>query len=457
MTTSNASERISNAGQQASGLRPGRRLDIALIALFFAVVAPFVQSLTAQGGPRYALPSAIVEHGTVQLDDYEPIIGVDRVEIGGHIYSDKAPGQPFLGVPIAAVAKLLGAEPATEGRVEGNLGAWAQSVVFCTMPAALLLALMRRHANQYVHSSLAALAAVSLSFGTMLLPLSSNLYGHMLTASLLFASWHLLDSRGSNIAIAAAGGCAALAVIVEYPSALVAAVLSLWALYHHRLRGAAIFAAPLAMAVGVIVLHNRLVYGTNTTGYSSPSKGATGQLNFIKVPDFSNVFSILFGARGFIFTPVVLVGAYSLIVGIWRRRPEYIVPAAALGGLFLLQAGWSNPWGGSGPGPRYIAPALPFLVVPVAHVLRDSSSRARATVVGMGVVTMGLVLVTYELLPIGGMLISTHLRYLTGDHGLNPTVFTMAFGPVGWIVHLGLVTAAVVHLRRVWPREGTGA
>lgn len=68
--------------------------------------------------PRWADPNqnsrldmvvAVVEDGTFQIDKYvdNKYVGhtVDYAKIGGHYYSDKAPGAAFLGIPVYAVLK----------------------------------------------------------------------------------------------------------------------------------------------------------------------------------------------------------------------------------------------------------------------------------------------------------------------------------------------------------------
>ena len=425
------------------------RFDIALVGLLLAVVAPFVQTLTAQGAARYTLTAAILEHHTLRLDDYAPIVGFDRVELNGHLYSDKAPGQPLLGVPVLGIAEAVGAEPATDFRTRGNLGLWSQTLVFCTLPAAVLLLLMRRHAARTAPARCAAVAAIAMSFGTMLLPFSTSLYGHMFVTALGFGAWHLLTARSATRRdVLLAGTLAALAVGSEYPMFYVAAVLGLWVLLRRGIRDAVVFGLPTLGVLPLLLLYNRAVYSSNATGYSAKTEG--GRLNFLSLPKIGNVVQILFGGRGFVFTPIVLVGIAFLCLGLWQRRFELIVPAAVLGGFFLLQAGWGNPYGGEGPGPRYITPALPFLVVPIAAGIRKLSTLFTVIILSVGMVSMGLVIITYELVPLNGALIFSHLHNLS-THGLNPTIFTMALGPSGWLVHLLLIGVAARAVAGAWP------
>lgn len=427
------------------------RLDLALAALLLAVVAPFVQPLTAQSSPRYALSSAIVEKGTIRLDDYEPIIGVDRVEIDGHLFADKAPGQPMLGVPIIAASLALGAEPATEPRVDSNLGAWSLAVAFCSIPAAVLLVLMRRHAARAEPAGPATIAAGALSFSTMLLPFASSLYAHVFVACLSFGAWHLLTKADIDRRhILGAGVLMAVASASEYPMLYVAGVFGVWVLLRHGIRNGLLFGLPHAVLGPLVLAYHQAAYGTFSTGYSS--KEDEWELSY-GLPRPSHVFEILVGSRGFVFTPIVLVAMGALVLGLWHRRFELLVPAVVFGGFFALQAGWPNPWGGDGPGPRYIAPALPFLVVPAAMAIRRMPRYMVLMSVAIGATSMGLVLVTFELIGRDATLIERHLRYVTGEPGLNPTVFTIAFGTPGWLLHGVLVVLAACWVASSWPRR----
>src|SRR6266508_3801329 len=66
---------------------------------------------------RTALVLAIVHQHQLAIDDYADITG-DYAEVGGHKYSDKAPGPALLGVPVYATARLLLLTPVGERLVD---------------------------------------------------------------------------------------------------------------------------------------------------------------------------------------------------------------------------------------------------------------------------------------------------------------------------------------------------
>ena len=61
-----------------------RRAEVAAAALVVAVAGPLVHDYTAQPASRYTFTAAIVDHGTVRLDRYTHVLGVDRAVVDGH-------------------------------------------------------------------------------------------------------------------------------------------------------------------------------------------------------------------------------------------------------------------------------------------------------------------------------------------------------------------------------------
>ncbi|HHS96963.1 MAG TPA: hypothetical protein ENK08_03565, partial [Chloroflexi bacterium] len=62
---------------------------------------------------RMDLTMALVEQGTFVIDDYYENTG-DYAVYGGHVYTDKAPGTSFVGVPAYAAFRALARLPVVE-------------------------------------------------------------------------------------------------------------------------------------------------------------------------------------------------------------------------------------------------------------------------------------------------------------------------------------------------------
>jgi hypothetical protein len=171
------------------------------------------------------------------------------------------------------------------------------------------------------------------------------------------------------------------------------------------------------------------------------------------LPRPGQAVEVLLGSRGlFLFAPVTLLGVVGLVILLrrgGRHRADAVVGLAVAAVLWLLQAGWANPWGGEMPGPRYLVPALPFLAVGVAVVAEQARAAVRIAV-GWGVVAMAGPLLTVHLVLDGGVTGLSHLDNLR-RWGVTPPVPAVVFGDVGWVLYLGAVVAAaalVVRARR---------
>ncbi len=282
-------------------------------------------------------------------------------------------------------------------------------------------------------------ALAGLAFGTMLLPYSVTLYGHLLAAALGFGAWLVFDGDDHPAGRAwAAGLLAGLAVLVEYQMAIVVGALAI-ALLGRRSWGPAVRFAAAGFPFAVVMLgYQALAYGSPfRSGYEQKSVHADATLLITGIPKFSTAWSFLVGSRGLLlFTPIVAVGLVGLVVR-WRRRREEgtAIALAVCGGFLLLQAGWVNPWGGESPGPRYVIPMLPFLALGLAQVWSSVPQVLRRLVLVVSICSMVLPSVTEHLMGDGSVLLVEHLgRLLSG--GPEPTLLTMALGPVGWIPHL---------------------
>ena len=391
--------------------RTGWRSDVVLAVIVLLVTAPVLQPLMTQQIARYALTAALWEEGTVVIDAYEHLLGVDHAERDGRLYSDKAPGQPVLGVPAYAAYRALGGHPATEARVFADPGLWAVTLVSAMLPAALLAVAMR-HLALRVAPRRATHAALGLALGTLLLPFGTLLFSHVLSALLGLVAYRVLTGGdGRHRAgphpgrLAAAGALAGAAVTVEYTAALVAVAVTLVAVMAWRWRALWVAlggAAPALLLGGYhwVAFGHPLQTGYQHNVFAELTGLADSARPEAWGPDPLMLASVLAGERGlFVLTPLVAVGVAGLVVLVRGRGParrDAVVGLALVGAFLLLMSGWSNPTGGASPGPRYVVPALPFLAGGVAWVW------ARVPIVAwlaaaVGVATMGLATFTQPL------------------------------------------------------------
>lgn len=343
------------------------RVDVALVVLVLAVAAPMVQELKTQQASRMALTAALWDDRSIRIDDYP--VGVDRAERGGHVYSDKAPGQPVFAIPAYAAYRALGGEPATVLRPEGNLGLWAASVWSSALPIGGLLLVIRRAARRVDPATGLAVAVVT--FGsTLLLPFASVLFGHALAAALAVTGWYLVARPSpSDRALLGAGALLGAAVLTEYTLGLAVVAVALHVAVTERARVWRLVAggAPFVVA---LLLYQWAAFGDPfTLSYASSSFGSAARELGDQDKDpalLANALRVLAGERGFlVVTPVLAMGVAGMVALVRRsvgsERSAYLAAAASAAALVAVQCFWSNPTGGDSPGPRYATAAAAFL------------------------------------------------------------------------------------------------
>jgi hypothetical protein len=419
---------------------------VALLLALFLVVAfgPFVAPLSSQPASRIALTAALVEHHTVDIRGYP--LGIDRAHYDGELRSDKAPGQPLLAVPVYEAGKALGAQSESHRRVQGNLGLWWVTFWTSFLPFVALVVLMFLVASRYTPPIPALGAALGLGVCSMLLPHSVNLYGAALAALTAYAAWALLDAGPfTSGRLVAAGTLAAVGVVTEYETGIIALVLALFVIRAVRGRVAwfALGAAAPALVAG---LYQTAAFGRPwRTAHAYYATAAIREQIVGYELKWRGVTSTFVGTHGLLLTnSIVLVGLAAAILV--ARSPRRVVArnatvAVAVSALYLaLCIVWKGTHALEEPGPRYMIPAIPFLAVPLAAAwsrLRRVALVAMglSTVVAVGAATTNL-LVAHQLQVFPEML----RRMLHGR--FSPTLWSMGLGWPGVLLYLVTVGCA---------------
>lgn len=445
----------------------GRRAFVGLLVLLALGFGPLVASRTAQPASRYALTAAIADHGTVDITRYSDVLGIDRADYGGRLRSDKGPLQPVLAVPAYLVSRAVGAAPAERQPLEGDLQLWWLTLWTAFVPFLVLLALVGR-AVARIDERLAVPVAVSIGVGTILFPHAVNLYAHTLSACLGFAAWELARHRRGEWALLWAGFAAGAAVATEYHLMIVAVVVAGVAVQRDRLRGVVRFAAGAAGPLVFLAWYQWRAFGApwrTPFAYYAGELGGTTSGGW-HVPSLGEWRAVFLDDRGLLFAnPVVLVGIAAAVALVLTRRrgdtgasgiaacdsvaaathtTEALGALVVVAGYLTLVAGWTGTRWLEEPGPRYLAPALPFLAVPLAWWW-PRVRRIAATTAAWGGVMMVSAATTF-------ILVSTHdtamsvLLYRLRHAQFLPTVWTETLGSGGVWVHAASVVVAVVVL-----------
>jgi hypothetical protein len=380
----------------------------------------------------------------------------------GHFYSAKSPGMPLVTVPWYLLLRSVGADPPNrylhagyplamvkvDPRAIWQLGLWA-----VVLPFLGLLLLVRSVVERFAPGLGAATAAI-VGLGTLLFPFATLFFSHVLSTFLAFGAFALLLRNRPLLA----GVVAGLAVVAEYPVAVVAAALLVYAW-----RRAPQFAAGLVVGLVPLAIFNRLAFGTvwhlsyenavlrpGRTGHDVIGANSGGFFG-IGTPDARVALELLFSSKGLLILSPVMIAA---LVGLrFLRRPERLLVGALFLATLIYSSGYRFPFGGWVPGPRFMIPALPFLALPLALALR----RWPLPVAVLGLVSAGAMVAATSAEPLLSNQDTRHWFERIKDGNFAETIVSLAGGGHSWaaiVPFYALVLVALVATARLLPLEG---
>jgi hypothetical protein len=412
-----------------------RRLPVALAV--FACACAFIVQSPGWAQTSYMALSKALSGGTAKIDRWH-WDSHDVAYTNGHYYSVKPPGLVLATLPLYEGLKKAGGEQiAHDARVRAQEGGaapwasrtppaeqygfsrtrataaretiaddapmtWALGLLGVLVPAIALLALVARRAERIAPGTGTAVA-LTLGACTLVLPFSTLYFSHILSALLSFAAfvlvWRERDRAAAQATalrawpLALAGLLAGLAVLCEYPLAITAAIVGLYALGPRRagaraaVRRAVSYGGGLAAGVAPLLAYQWWAFGsplhlayanavakTGRTGHDELGLNDGGFFG-ITLPRPAAALELLFSGRGLLTLAPVLVMAIAGIVALRRdrarpHRAEVDTIIAIVLAYFLYNAGYWLPLGGGSPGPRFLIPVLPFLALGLAVAWR---------------------------------------------------------------------------------------
>jgi hypothetical protein len=317
---------------------------------------------------------------------------IGYVPATGHFHPNKPPGTSFLGVPAYWVLyhgeRWAGIDP--DHWWVMTINAWLTSACSVGVLAAAGCVVFFRLARSLdgVRVQDAVLATLSLGMGTTFFPFATLFFDHSATAALLVCSVYLARVTHVRSGWAAAGFMAGCATLTNYLAAVavvfIGAYLCLARGSTGRLSRGFWFAMgglPLALlmaAYGVACFGAPLAINND---FQNPLFREQGPafLGMFAIPQsaadlarIQYVASLLLFSpiRGLFFLcPVLLAGLVGFFCMLRMGREVWMARLCLGVGLFffLANATFNGFHAGHSAGPRYLIPALPFLVLPMVY------------------------------------------------------------------------------------------
>ena len=368
------------------GAAPAPRRRYALIAIVLAGVAyaTMIQSFSWNQTSHYDLIRAL-DQGRATIDAYQANTG-DKVLYRKHWYSARAPGLALYSLPFYEVLKAVDAEAVARASAAQRgddemiyfVGLWGN-----VLPAFLLLLIVWRVAERF-EPGFGAASAVVLGLGTLVLPLATLLFSHVLGALLAFAGFALMlrerDGPPSPKLLALAGLAVGYGVTSEYPVLFAGIVLGGYLLsrpgaFQPRAlatRAGAYIAGGLVGIVPLLLYNHFAFHSWTHLAYANVPRQQKGFFG-IDAPSLKVLATLLFDSRGLLtLSPVLIMGAVGTAM-IYRRgrRAEALTIAAVCLCYVGYNSGYYLPFGGGFMGPRFLTTMLPFLAPGLAVAFRS--------------------------------------------------------------------------------------
>ena len=357
-------------------------VELILFAFTFLSYAFYYGGATWAANARLDAIFAYVEPGT---SDYRSF-SIDRFMVDpelnyntgdysfarGHYYANKAPGGILYGILVYSALfhaeRLLGFE-LTDPFIQ-IFNAYAVNLVIQVLMLALAMPVFYwLLLGQQVPRTRAALITLALSFGTLLFPFSTVMWGHATAVAWIVFALHFLGKDRPK-ALFFSGLFIGLAVLTDYLAAIVLLAMGCWVLSRHRTATVYFILGGLAPLL-LFAYYHYVCFGAPfvfATDFTNPSYMRDAHMRGLFGPIYGEaVWGLTFGPRRgiFFFMPILLlslVGAYR-----WLRRaprdPFLWMMLASMLGLFLINASFHAWTGGDSAAARYQMIVLPFWVM----------------------------------------------------------------------------------------------
>lgn len=424
---------------------PEARIALVLALLLFGVyLFSFNGRITSSDGlSMFAVTESFVKRGDLATDQMWTFFGTKSTAApDGEVYSKYGYGTSLLAAPLYALALYV----PFSGLMQVTL---LTSAVAVALTAAVLYLTTRRMGFEM---SVAVIVALLFGLATPAWVYAKEFWSEPFAAMALFAAFYFCvryrETRSARHALWA-GVLLGLAITVRTTNVLLVPVFAGFVFVEwgggdanltqsrkeRRVyfggtgRDLLAFLIPIGVLGLSVLVYNYMRFGNFlTTGYRADE-------------DFSN--NILLGAYGLLVSPGKGLFVYAPFLaavpyGVWRffvkQRQVLIFIGAVVGFHVLVFSAWYYWWGGTNWGARFLVPALPYLVLlcaPLVKLVLDPHKGAAITALRMIFGVLVVISVVNELAGVAVNSLTYQMR--TGAFSANPNwdaIFVPALSPL---------------------------
>jgi len=367
---------------------------------------------------RVAFGLSLVEDGSPDINKYIYVTG-DKALYQGNFYSDKAPGMTFSALPAIAASKLYLNSTVKNYRWINQRGNLTPFFFFVTQIATIatsgLLTALAALALYFIAIKLgvglggATFGALAFGLATPAWGWATSFFGHASTTSCLFLGLVLIlyllntfPSKVRDIVLGfASGALLSWAVVIDYTSAPVSAMISVYGIIYawkwDRGRFFRVFMSAFAGAVIFIMpllLYHYIIYDDPfTTGYryhttfEATKKGFYG----ISLPRASVLSRLMIDIRrGMLwYSPLLLLTPYAIYKQFRLPGQKGLAILVFVITMYYLiwNAGYIYWTGGSTTVPRFLTPILPFLCLSFAVLWSKSGNYLKLAMIILALIS----------------------------------------------------------------------
>ncbi len=324
-----------------------------------------------------------------------PVYSMDDFPLNSTWYIASAPGLSFFSLPFVIVGFLLdGYSPF------GQVLTFSEA--FVALMGALTAYLVYRVARMFFQEKTSIFLAFAVGFSTLLWPFATYYFPHDLSAMFVmlttFLALKITRDRGSDSRLSMylfcglAVGCA---LLVDYIDALLIPTVSVYLLYKtKRSAGLLNFLCGAAVGIAAVAAYNLAAFGRILTTSQNLYDGKPFLSDF-STPILQGLFwNFISPYRGlFWYCPLIILApaGFYLMFKYSKDKSQVILFLAIMLSIVIPYSMWQDVTAGVSFGPRFLIPAIPFLILPVGQLFeRGRSEKDLAYLLyGIGVVLNG--------------------------------------------------------------------